>query len=89
MGTFAFKALDLAGTSTRGEVEGENKQGVAGALRGKGLIVLDIEEIQPASAGDLLSRFKKVKRRRAHDRHSPAVDNGLVGHVAAALPVRD
>ncbi|MBA3358836.1 MAG: type II secretion system F family protein [Thermoleophilaceae bacterium] len=60
MSTFAFKALDLAGTSTRGEVEGDTKQGVAAQLRGKGLIVLDIEELKPASAGDLLANFKKV-----------------------------
>jgi type IV pilus assembly protein PilC len=47
MATFAFKALD--------------KQTVAQQLRGKGLIVLDIEEQVPANAGDLLARFKKVK----------------------------
>jgi len=61
MSTFAFKALDLAGTATRGEVEGDTKQAVAGALRAKGLIVTDIEELIPQSASDLLSGFKKVK----------------------------
>src|SRR3954469_6078629 len=62
MGSFAFKALDLAGTSTRGELEADDKQAVAAQLRSKGLIVLDIEEKKsPADVGDMLARFKKVK----------------------------
>jgi len=59
--TFAFKALDLAGASTRGEIEADDKQTVAHQLRGKGLIVVDIEEQTPANAGDLLERFRRVK----------------------------
>src|SRR3954463_655015 len=62
MGTFAFKALDLSGTSTRGELEADDKQSVAAQLRSKGLIVLDIEEKKSAAdIGDMLGRFKKVK----------------------------
>ncbi len=61
MSTFAFKALDLTGAATRGEVEAEDKQTVAAQLRAKGLIVLDIEEQKPTDVGDLLGRFKKVK----------------------------
>src|SRR5215211_251291 len=61
MATFAFKALDLAGASTRGEIEADDKQTVAHQLRGKGLIVVDIEEQVPANAGDLLERFRRVK----------------------------
>src|ERR671919_1531711 len=61
MGTFAFKALDLAGSPTKGEIEGADKQTVASQLRSKGLIVVDIEEKAAANAGDLLARFKKVK----------------------------
>jgi type IV pilus assembly protein PilC len=61
MATFAFKALDLAGAATRGEVDAETKQAVASQLRARGLIVTDIEEQKPASAGDLLANFKKVK----------------------------
>ena len=60
MASFAFKALDARGSSTKGEIEAEDKQGVAQQLRSKGLIVLDIEENVPASAGDILARFKKV-----------------------------
>src|ERR687891_473960 len=61
MATFAFKALDLAGSPTKGEIEASDKQTVAAQLRSKGLIVVDIEEKAAASAGDLLARFKKVK----------------------------
>jgi type IV pilus assembly protein PilC len=61
MATFAFKALDVAGAPTKGEIEAEDKQAVAHQLRGKGLIVLDIEENVPKNAGDVLARFKKVK----------------------------
>jgi len=59
--TFAFKALDLAGAATVGEIEAEDKNGVADQLRGRGLILLSVEEQQSASKGDLLARFKKVK----------------------------
>ena len=89
MATFAFKALDLAGARTRGEIEGDDKQAVASQLRSKGLIVVDIEEQIPKSAADILARFRRVKAGRPHDRHAPALDDGLVGHVAAARAVRD
>jgi type IV pilus assembly protein PilC len=61
MATYAFKALDLAGAPTKGEMEAGDKQAVAAQLRTKGLIVVDIEEQKPANAGDLLAGFKKVK----------------------------
>jgi type IV pilus assembly protein PilC len=61
MATYAFKALDLAGAPTKGEMEAGDKQAVAAQLRSKGLIVVDIEELVPKSAGDLLARWKKVK----------------------------
>src|ERR687895_792014 len=61
MATFAFKALDLAGSPSKGEIEASDKQTVASQLRSQGLIVVDIEEKAAANAGDLLARFKKVK----------------------------
>ncbi len=61
MATFAFKALDLGGAPSKGEIEASDKQAVASQLRSRGLIVVDIEEQSPASAADLLARFKKVK----------------------------
>src|SRR3954466_4166027 len=43
-------------------MDADDKQQVASSLRGKGLIVLDIEEKKgPADVGDMLARFKKVK----------------------------
>src|SRR5918996_1484914 len=61
MATFAFKALDLAGSPTKGEIEASDKQTVAAQLRSKGLIVFDIEEQTPASSTDLLARFARIK----------------------------
>jgi type IV pilus assembly protein PilC len=61
MATYAFKALDLAGAPSKGEIEASDKQAVASQLRSRGLIVVDIEEQSPASAGDILARFKKIK----------------------------
>src|SRR3954447_8916327 len=61
MANYAFKALDLAGSPTKGEMDAGDKQAVAAQLRSKGLIVVDIEELVPKSAGDILARFRKVK----------------------------
>ena len=62
MATFAFKAVDLSGVSTRGEVEADTKQAVASQLRAKGLIVIDIEEKKSSGdVGDIMARFKRVK----------------------------
>jgi type IV pilus assembly protein PilC len=61
MATYAFKALDLAGAPTKGEIDAADKQTVAAQLRSKGLIVVDIEEQAAANAGDILARFKRVK----------------------------
>jgi type IV pilus assembly protein PilC len=61
MATYAFKALDLAGAPSKGQIEASDKQAVASQLRSKGLIVIDIEERAPASAGDILARFRRVK----------------------------
>jgi type IV pilus assembly protein PilC len=61
MATYAFKALDLSGSPSKGEIEASDKQTVASQLRSRGLIVVDIEEQSPASAGDLLARFRKIK----------------------------
>jgi type IV pilus assembly protein PilC len=59
--SFSFKALDLAGVPTQGEIDAADKQTVASQLRSKGLIVLDIVEQKPTDVGDIFARFKKVK----------------------------
>jgi type IV pilus assembly protein PilC len=42
--TFAFRAMDLAGAATTGEVEADTKAQVTDQLRQRGLIVLDVSE---------------------------------------------
>jgi type IV pilus assembly protein PilC len=61
MSNFAFKALDLSGAPTKGEIEADTKQAVAATLRTKGLVVVDIEEQSNPDAADLLARFRRVK----------------------------
>jgi type IV pilus assembly protein PilC len=61
MATYAFKALDLGGAPTKGEMEANDKQAVASQLRSHGLIVVDIEEQTSANAADLLGRFRRIK----------------------------
>src|ERR671917_383048 len=80
MATYAFKALDLSGAPTKGEMEAGDKQAVAAQLRGKGLIVVDIEEQAAASAGDILARFRRVKADElviATRQLSTMVDSGM------------
>ena len=44
MSTFVFKAVDLGGGKTGGELEAESKQAVSDQLKARGLIVLDISD---------------------------------------------
>jgi type IV pilus assembly protein PilC len=46
--TFAWRAMDLAGAATAGEVEAESKSQVTEQLRQRGLIVLDVSEKKEA-----------------------------------------
>src|SRR5918997_220561 len=62
MATYAFKALDLAGAASKGEIEANDKQAVASQLRSRGLIVVDIEERRASAASqDILERFRGIK----------------------------
>ncbi len=64
MSTFAFRAVDLAGTPSRGEVEATTKGHVTEQLRQRGLIVLDVEEkTGPIKVDAFMDRFKKVPMR--------------------------
>src|SRR5947209_10955637 len=44
MSTYVFKAIDLAGVKSRGEVDADSKQAVADQLKARGLVVLDIAD---------------------------------------------
>jgi type IV pilus assembly protein PilC len=62
MSTYVFKAMDLAGTKARGEVEAESKQAVSDQLKQRGLIVLDIAD-KHGSREIELAFMKRVKAR--------------------------
>lgn len=62
--TFAFKAMDVAGTSTAGEIEAESKAQVSEQLRQRGLIVLDVKEkSEPFRLENVWRNWKKVDMR--------------------------
>jgi type IV pilus assembly protein PilC len=64
MSTFAFRAVDVAGIPSRGELEAESKGVVTEQLRGRGLIVLDVSEKKEAfRIESLLERFRRVGMR--------------------------
>jgi type IV pilus assembly protein PilC len=59
--TFAFRAMDVAGAATAGEVEAESKAQVSEQLRQRGLIVLDVsEKKEPFAIEDLFNRWKGI-----------------------------
>jgi type IV pilus assembly protein PilC len=62
--TFTFRAMDLAGTATSGELEAESKGQVSEQLRQRGLIVLDVsEKSNPLKIEDVFRRWKSVDMR--------------------------
>jgi type IV pilus assembly protein PilC len=59
--TFAFRAMDVAGAATAGELEAQSKAQVTEQLRQRGLIVLDVSEKKPPFAvEDLFKRWQSV-----------------------------
>jgi type IV pilus assembly protein PilC len=59
--TFAFRAMDVAGAATAGEVEAESKAQVTEQLRQRGLIVLDVsQKREPFKIEDLFNRWKAI-----------------------------
>jgi type IV pilus assembly protein PilC len=64
MSTFAFRAVDVAGIPSRGEVDAESKGQVTEKLREKGLIVLDVSEKNEAfRLEQVFDRFRGIKAR--------------------------
>jgi type IV pilus assembly protein PilC len=64
MNTFAFRAVDVAGVPSRGEVDAESKAQVSEQLRERGLIVLEVSEKNEAfKLESVLDRFRAIKTR--------------------------
>ena len=64
MSTYAFRAVDVAGLPSRGEVDAESKLQVTEQLRERGLIVLDVAEKNEAfRLEQIFDRFRGVKAR--------------------------
>ncbi|MDQ2675274.1 MAG: type II secretion system F family protein [Actinomycetota bacterium] len=64
MAVFEFRAVDLAGVPSRGDVEATSKTAVSEQLRQRGLIVLDVSERREAfKLESIFQRFKNVKAR--------------------------
>src|SRR5919106_1188168 len=64
MSTYAFRAIDVAGIPSRGELDAESKSQVTEQLRQKGLIVLDVSETSEAFKFEsLLDRFRGIGMR--------------------------
>src|SRR3954454_21935451 len=62
--TFAFRAMDMAGTASAGELEAESKASVTEQLRQRGLIVLDVsEKNEPFKIEDVFKRWRGVDMR--------------------------
>jgi type IV pilus assembly protein PilC len=62
--TFAFKAMDVTGVPSAGEVEADSKAQVSEQLRQRGLIVLDVSEKKsPIAIEDFFKRWQGVDMR--------------------------
>jgi type IV pilus assembly protein PilC len=62
--TYAFRAVDVAGVPSRGEVDAETKAQVTEQLRERGLIVLDVSEKSEAfKLESVFDRFRGIKTR--------------------------
>jgi type IV pilus assembly protein PilC len=62
--TYAFRAVDVAGVPSRGEVDADSKGQVTEQLRDRGLIVLDVSEQNEAfRLEQVFDRFRSIKAR--------------------------
>jgi type IV pilus assembly protein PilC len=62
--TFTFRAMDLAGTASAGELQADSKAAVSEQLRHRGLIVLDVsQKSSPFNIEDLFRRFSSIDMR--------------------------
>ncbi len=64
MSAYAFRAIDVAGVPSRGEMEAESKAQVTELLRERGLIVLDVsEEREQVKLERFLDGFRSIRMR--------------------------
>src|SRR5918999_572996 len=83
MSTYAFRAVDVAGVPSRGEMDAPTKAQVTDQLRERGLIVLDVaEKRDPLKLEDFFKRFKQVKMRNL-----AVFSRQFATLVAAGLPM--
>jgi type IV pilus assembly protein PilC len=62
--TFTFRAMDVGGTASAGEIEADSKSQVSEQLRQRGLIVIDVsEKSKPLKIEDVMRRWKSVDMR--------------------------
>ncbi len=62
--TFAFRAMDVSGLASTGELEAESKAQVSEKLRSRGLIVLDVTQKREAmNVEDLFAKWRGVDLR--------------------------
>ncbi len=62
--TFEFRAMDLAGSTSSGELVAESKAAVGEQLRQRGLIVLDVsEKSSPVNIEDFFKRWQGIDKR--------------------------
>jgi type IV pilus assembly protein PilC len=62
--TFAFRAMDVSGLTSSGELEAESNAQVSEKLRGRGLIVLDVTQKREAiNIEDLFAKWRGVDMR--------------------------
>jgi type IV pilus assembly protein PilC len=58
--TYSYKAVDLAGLPSKGEITGASKQAVTDELRARGLVVMDLAEKKTGLNADIAA-FQRVK----------------------------
>ena len=83
MSAFAFRAVDVAGVPSRGELDAETKAQVTEQLRDRGLIVLDVSEQREAfRLEDLVNRFRGIK-----GREMAVLSRQFATLIAAGMPM--
>ena len=88
MSTFAFRAVDLAGIPSRGEIEASSKAQVTEQLRQRGLIVLDVSEKREAmklEGSSSASRGSSMRELAVFSRQFATLIAS--GHADAAVPL--